>query len=87
MHVVCNLEARRAPGEGDDGIAMGGAADEAGVLSNLSWKNWQNHRCSFACARLVGAASDNKPTHGRLREGRRLNVLSGISSLPTRLEA
>ena len=57
MHVVCNLEARRTPGEGDDRIAMGGAADEAGVLSNLSWKNRRNHQCSFACAQLVGTAS------------------------------
>ena len=76
------------PGEGDDGIAMGGAADEVSVLSNILWKNRQNHQCSFACARLVDAASNNKPTRGRLWEGRRLNVSSGIiSPLPTRLEA
>ena len=86
-HVVCNLEAHRTPGEGDDGIAMVGAVDEAGVLSNLSWKNRQNHRCSFTCARLVGAASDNKPMRGRMREGCWLNVSWGISHLPTRLEA
>jgi hypothetical protein len=68
-------------------LQWGGAADEAGVFSNLLGKNRRNHQCSFACARLVGAASDKKPTRGRLRERRRLNVSLGISRLTTRLEA
>ena len=68
-------------------LQWGGAADEAGVLHNLLWKDRRNRRCSLARARLVGAASDNKLTRGCLREGRRLHVSPGISRLPTRLEA
>ena len=41
----------------------------------------------FACARLAGAASNNKPTRSRLAEGSRLHVLPSRSRPSTRLDA
>jgi len=38
----------------------------------------------FACARLAGMSSDNKPMCGCLAEGYQLHVSSGRSRLPTR---
>ncbi len=51
-------------------LQWGGVRRERCVKIFVALKNvWR-----FDCAQMVGAASNNKPTRGRLREGCRLHV-------------